>query len=771
MDVANVNISKLYGIVSAAGEKQVLNVSEDEKGLSLSDGGAELTPEQIEANRKFHQGLLESLQGITGDKAVLDEVRSKLGLSQGGAKAESILARDIKSVIDLVMSKVSKRIDEVLTQRKFPDVVNKLIIEAVKANPKHDVVKAFLQEGGGTLDNLARLCRLTCQSLKGGANSAALAYLNGFAYKVADFENVQRISVSDNQQYADGVSHYEEEKRAREGAVGASVPRGQVKPKPLGKDVEKLGKALVDLYDGKSSSVDPKLREFIEKHCTEDFLNRLKEGLDLTKVLVPDGDKFVNDDEVFSIFACAIDSAWQANQSASADFVLGKANENVFHKYEEVVLYRKVVQDMRTELDDAKTKAEQDGTRQVRDAKLAFLKEIEDLTLVETNVGDVYESMQKAWSMSGKKDEEPRQALKANLAGILEDGIKLLDGVNSLKGKPLRELTNVEIASPKTDREKLTDTTKLRQGAGTNLCYLRCVENGLIAAGKAGLLPEPKNGTYTFTVDIGGKKSNLTVTEGEIESIKKWYDANVKLYRNNGAGLGKPNVKTRNYKQYALYGFQKASYSDLDWAVDIALVKRAMWKDAQKLVGGKVQVTAPGELGVDKADSDEIALTGGYGKPCQSYLEDQLITSMGRDTDVAELFGLKEGPNFAINHDIADEDTLLKARTRVQEPKSQELFARWNRVRQWKAANPEGILTLNEASTHFVSVQDFYYESEGDFGFIVRDSNDAGGEKKINVNGYAYGLVGQQPEEGQILNNVGPKECDTLHVHCFLPVA
>lgn len=131
---------------------------------------------------------------------MLDEVRAKLGLPEEGGQFEpkSILARDIKSAIDLVMAKVSKRIDEDLA-RSFPAAVNEMILEAVKANPKHEVVKTFLAKDGGTFDDLARLCRLTCLSLKDGANSAALAYFDGFADDVVDFENVLKVSVSDNQ--------------------------------------------------------------------------------------------------------------------------------------------------------------------------------------------------------------------------------------------------------------------------------------------------------------------------------------------------------------------------------------------------------------------------------------------------------------------------------------------------------------------------------------------------------------------------------------------
>lgn len=56
MDINNVNLNKVYNLVSAARNVQVLNVSGDQKAFSLADGSSNLSKQQVEDNRKFHQG-------------------------------------------------------------------------------------------------------------------------------------------------------------------------------------------------------------------------------------------------------------------------------------------------------------------------------------------------------------------------------------------------------------------------------------------------------------------------------------------------------------------------------------------------------------------------------------------------------------------------------------------------------------------------------------------------------------------------------------------
>ena len=794
MDASHVNLNKVYSLVSAAGANQILNVSGDQKTLSLADGSSKLTPQQIEDNRKFHQGLLDSLTGITDDKAVQEEVRSKLGLSDGDKKVEpkSIFARDIKSVIDLVMSKVSKRIGEVLT-RSFPAAVNELILEAVKANPKHDVVKAFLKEEGGTLNNLARLCRLTCQALKDGTNSAALAYLDGFAYDVADFKDVHWT----NEEYDVGLNHRKEEEKAlaekakpkeqpsvknepqpvkEENPVAENIQKNEVLQAPVQKmeqkepqkhlrdDVISLKTAVINLYElsGKSGDVSVDLLTLIENEG-ETWLDSYNDnqagigGIDRT---------VVTDDEKLKILARAINNRW-LSAKGKMDGVL----EDAHYQYEHVVRFRTALADIKDTLETKKQEVQKLKACLSKTAKLDLLSEIDNLGKLDPGSGDVYDLMRTALSnaiLERKGDDAVRKALKQELGTILNAGLKNFD-VDDLTEKNPADLT---VVYKEADIQKYKQP-KLCQGDGTNLCYLRCIENGLIAGGKANNLPTLQGNllskkTYTFHVDIGDTKTqpvDLTVTKDEIDNVKTWYDANWKRYNgvkgnSNASRQVKYDPECVKYEGFAFYDMQKAGFTDLDWAVNIALAKRAMWKDAQKEWKGEGAVNAPSALEIENKYVGWTKLTGGYAEGYEKYLNDQLITQMGSDTDVAELFGLKRVVDFPVNHNITDEEVLLKNTEKVEQPSVKELFSQWSKVRQWKKEQPEGILTLNLAGKHFVSVHDFYYDGEKDFGFIVRDSNDnVAHEKKINVIGY-----GAEVKDDKTY-------CNTLHIHCFKPKA
>lgn len=818
MDIKNVNINNLYSAVRNVGnnDTQILE--------PLGGGGwqigqvKDLTPEQKEQNRKFRNGLYDSLKGLTSDDSVIKDLRNALGLPEKANENEDkkadadkpLMARDIKKAIELVMRRVDERIDAVLTT-KFPPAVQQLIREAVRENPQHAIVKAFLRAEKGTVDDLAKLCRLTFQSLKGGAaDPSALAYLDGFAYKVADFENVQRVS--DSQQYAAGVSHYEKEVKAqaeklkeqpakkaqidketqpdKEGiaknkkdAEGKKIDNGDVKndenvkndeikpqpiqevkqedpKKPLSEDVQKLRNALIALHKDKLSD-DLELLKFIEDKCAE-TLSRYKSTC---RGLVGVNQELVTDEEMFSIFAREIDNKWKsAGLSPNTDEVLKKAYDDALVKCERFIRFRTAVEDVKEKIEAEKNKAV-DQSELATKAKSAFLTEIEGLKSLGAD-GDVYRLMSvkltSVKDVEKKNGEDMRKALKETLEGILQRGVGLLD-VPSLKKEP-KGLKLVE-----KDGLRLDSHTKIRQGNGTNLCYLRCIENGLIANEDYPGLPKPdKEGTYTFRVDVGGTKADksvLTVTKDEIAKLKKWYDVNLLRHQTDMGLTGKlggrsfqvkHNARTKKYEKYSPYESQKASFSDLDWAINLALAKRAMWQDAQKdvkqnSVNMNVSVAAPAPLILINEFSGETKLAGGYGgKSYQTYLENQLITSPAKDTEVAEFFGLTDDDNIAINHRLIDGTSEM-----VEEPRSEDLFAQWNRVRKWKAENPNGILTLNESNRHFVSVQDFYYESDTDFGFIVRDSNKDGGETKVKIQGYVYDGA---PEEGK---------CHTLHVHCF----
>ena len=836
MDASHVNLNKVYSLVSAAGANQILNVSGDLKTLSLADGSSNLTPEQIEDNRKFHQGLLDSLTGITDDKAVQEEVRSKLGLSDGDKQVEpkSISARDIKSVIDLVMSKVSKRIGEVLA-RSFPAAVNELILEAVKANPKHDVVKAFLQKEGGTLNNLARLCRLTCQALKDGANSAALAYLDGFAYDVADFKDVHWT----NEEYDVGLNHRKEEEKAlAEKSKPKEQPSVKNEPQPVREEVKKeirektdvtqekteekevkqqpilevkpkdpndsaivakLKNALGDLYDKKLGDVSAKLLSFIEAHG-EEWVGLFELG---GSALVNVSHDLVTNDERYSILARAINKRWlaagQPVNDENVEAALKDVAQNAVTRYEQVVRFRMALRDNQATIEAKNKEVDERIAGLVKSAKKDLLAEIRALHSLETESGEVYNSMLDALKNT-KKDNELEGALKKRLEEILNDGLANLDVVNVRANVPGDGL---KLVSQEADirKEANAKNVKFQQGAGTNLCYLRSIENGLIAGGKANMLPTLQGGflskKYTFRVDVGGTKTlpvDLTVTKDEIENVKTWYDANWKRYNavrakfpkgnSNVSGQVEYGSQVSDYDGFASYGKQKASFTDLDWAINIAQAKRAMWRKEQSAFGTKAMVAAPSPVGIQDAYLGKTALTGGYrGNAYENYLREHLhlITQMGCDTDVAEFFGLKEDDNFAVNHNFSKEDNLVQNKDNVEPPNDLEVFKRWSKVRQWKKEHDGGILTLNVSNRHFVAVRDFYYDRDDDYGFIVRDSNDQSNtETKINVKEYTYGkrpddlLLGEEnmSNNGDLNDKKSDNEKhDTLHIHCFLPEA
>ena len=88
----------------------------------------------------------------------------------------------------------------------------------------------------------------------------------------------------------------------------------------------------------------------------------------------------------------------------------------------------------------------------------------------------------------------------------------------------------------------------------------------------------------------------------------------------------------------------------------------------------------------------------------------------------------------------------------------EEVFSRWNSVREWLNDHEGGVVTLNIGSSHTVAVSSCYYNDEKDFGFCVRDSKNPYTEQYIEVLGHGKPIV----DDGT---------CITLNVHCYaLPV-
>lgn len=859
MDINNVNLNKVYSLVSAAGNEQVLNVSEDLKTLSLAESNPNPTKEQVETNRKFHDGLLSSLQEITNDETVLKEVRGKLGLSEGSEKVEpkSILARDIKSAIDLVMAKVSTQIGKVLT-RSFPPAVNELILEAVKANPKHDVVKAFLKEEGGTLDNLARLCRLTCQSLQDGANSAALAYLDGFAYDIADFGNVLRVSVSDNQQYAAGVSHRKEEETAQAEKekkeeqssvkkeqqpvkkeqqnvtngflVGSKLQNsnekktvtlnlGEIKEEDENEEAANDGVGKDNLQEQKQSfdkdtnnkiknvknnqdkndddnkingdeknnievknnevkdkknddnNVKVDVKNNIEVKVNEDkvddtllvILAKLNEkGSDLglnkfSEVLREDKDKY---------FSTCIKRFLE--DSCKSDFEhADKYESSLVDEMRDLLPYEQYLREPKKLLEEAIFRAKATIRRpEVFAAAVKLCKEkIGDLEKAIQNgnwsdlrkkplkdllplvseplahqQGDLYDTMSKVYT-SGMRNNKPEDDVVKDVAKVIENAISR--ALDERDWRQPQEVAPTNPKNPKNPNALYKENTLLTQG-NTNMCYLRSLENALLERGKT--LPKPINGTYTFDVAfVNGTNEKgeeltftrqITVEKDEIQTLKNLYVSKKCL------------------------GNQEQDLTDLDWAVNIAQAKKRVVQNVLDRSGGNEAQKAEDakKCNLEKLTKETISLQDDEGK---YNIACQFITESGHDEDVAALFGLTSEPeSISINHagyvqgqNRTLQDYLLSADKDLN-PAS--LYENFNRVREWKKANPHGILTLNEAGRHFVAITGFYFNGDKDFGFIVRDSMDAKKkESTVNVVGYTYD---ESADEG---------ECHKLSVHCY----
>lgn len=483
----------------------------------------------------------------------------------------------------------------------------------------------------------------------------------------------------------------------------------------------------------------------------------------LVKEFKEDDRRLVSDEEKFSIFAREIKNKWK--DAKTIDKLKSKLNDIVtdaLSQYERVVLFRRAVGDVHQKLEREKNHAKSlHGL--AKKAKLAFLGEIENLKQLDADGGIVCE-MRLALTDAKESKKDEQAALKEKLEEILDKGNERYD-VLSLKDKQLKQLKIIETKVPK----KIENTMMFNQGKHTALCYLRSIENGLIANENCGKLPRPDktNGTYTFKVDVWGNKRDLTVTKDEIKDLKVWYEANWKRYNTvtgkdktlklPGSGQVTPDKNNHKYDGFAAYGLQEKSFSELDWAINLAQAKLAMWRDAQQMLPNGTQAAAPGQL---RAENKNIGWTkvhdGNGNKNYENYLKKRLITQMGLDTEVAEFFGLVQDQNLAINHSLGKENQLSQE---TDELSKEDLFARWNEAREWKANNSQGVLTLNEANGHFVAIRDFYYQNDDDFGFIVRDSSgEKAEEKKINVRGFSLTPPHRHPGK-----------CHALNVHCFKP--
>ena len=863
MDIknVNVNINNLYSAVRNVGnnDTQILE--------PLGGGGwqisqvKDLTPEQKEQNRKFRNGLYDSLKGMTSDDSVINDLRNTLGIPEKTNENEDkkadadkpLMARDIKKAIELVMKRVDERIHNVLTT-KFPPAVQQLIREAVRENPQHKVVKEFLGAEKGTVDDLAKLCRLTFQCMKGAADPSVLAYLNGFAHKVEDFTDVTLVHAHDKAQYDAGKAHYDSEVKKNEGnddKVKNDENKDNKDSNSEVKDDKAKNNEVKDDKNSNSENTKVKVKkeqessdeikiaklyhslttiEDEEEECSAGTILKKTEKLDKVnnkndvdkndenknnevKNEKNNDNKKSNDNNVKVDAENDVkDNVDEGEVDPTVSFICGqlkeKKNKWDLPKFTDVLIKDKN-KDFSKRINSFLNDSCGDDTPKWNDYLWKLIDEIHDLIgfkeklqdpvkLLEEAIfgvkatvrkpsvfgeavklctgeirkleaaiknrglsklrqkplndllslvsdplknqqSELYETASKAYTRSMRATKTENEVAK-EVANVIKTAI-----INALDDNDLRTCQEVVPTDPKVQNAQYTENTLLTQG-NTNMCYLRSLENALLAKGKT--LPKPVDGTYTFDVtfangeNVMGEKltftRQITVEKDEIQALKDWYAQNRK----------------DDYER------QKNDLTDLDWAVNIAQTKKeAVQNVLNKNGGNETEKTKEAKnCKIEKLSGDTISSKDVMGK---YNVTNQLITETGRDDAVAALFGLTSEPvSISINHAgyVLDPDQTLESYLQSEDADLEPaaLYEKFNEVRNWKKANPDGILTLHEAGRHFVTVTGFYFKGDNDFGFIVRDSNKAEGkERTINVVGYVYDQVWK---EGN---------CQKLSVHCF----
>ena len=862
MDIKNVNINNLYSAVRNVGNNDTQILEPLGGGGWQISQAKDLTPEQKEQNRKFRNGLYDSLKGMTSDDSVINDLRNTLGIPEKTNENEDkttdadkpLMARDIKKAIELVMKRVDERIDQILSKR-FPPAVQQLIREAVRENPQHTIVKAFLGPKGGSVDDLAKLCRLTFQCLKGAADAQTLAYLDGFAYTVADLTDVSLVNAHDKVQYDAGKAHYDSEVKKNE--VKDDKVKNDENEDNKGSDSEVKDDKIKnnEVKDGKNSnSENTKVKvkkeqessdeikkaklyhkltmieeEEEEEVCSAGTILKKTEKLDKVNdknVVVKNDEnknnevkneknndnKKSNDNNVKVDAENDVkDNVDEGEVDPTVSFICGqlkeKKNKWDLPKFTDVLIKDKN-KDFSKRINSFLNDSCGDDTPKWNDYLLKLIDEIRDLIGFKEKLQDPVKLLEEAIfgvKATVRKPSVFGEAVKLCNGEIrkLEDAIKNR-GLSKLRQKPLNDLLSLvsdplknqqselyetaskaytrgmratktenevakEVANviktaiiialddkdlrtcqevvptdPKDQNAQYTENTLLTQG-NTNMCYLRSLENALLAKGKT--LPTPnKEGTYTFDVTFANGESvmgekltftrQITVEKDEIQMLKDLYGS-------------------KNY-----LGNQAQDLTDLDWAVNIAQAKKtAVQNILDKSGGDEAQKTEEAKkCNLEKLTGKTISFQDDKGK---YNMAKQLIIASGHDDVVAALFGLTSKPvSFSINHAgyVLDPDQTLESYLQSEDADLEPaaLYEKFNEVRNWKKANPDGILTLHEAGRHFVTVTGFYFKGDNDFGFIVRDSNKAEGkERTVNVVGYVYDQVGK---EGN---------CQKLSVHAY----
>lgn len=777
-----ININTIY--------KQVCSFSNDVQdvvpqlfgGKSISSGTNSTGTDAI--NREFREALFKSLSETGVDKTVLDGLRTKLGMTESGTIPDQALsARDVKDAIESVMQKVSDQI-KVALGKDLPFGVQPLILEAVRENPTHSIVKEFLSAGKeGQTMKLAKLCRLTAISqAKANASKAwELGYLNGFSYQVKDVDAQSVHLVGENPRFEEGFGQGKGDFDARlkqdqgDPNVGnestVKDPTAQVKKNVVPEEKkeefsQEEFKVRMTTIKGKQEDRDvcrgieafgQKILAHGKMLCSmaEKDLLVLKGSLAEISQWKSSLERDVGDglkvDEKIDIFFVKLMA--KCKDTITAEGIQG-AIQDAKDAFQLDVLLRKTVKGAEETVRTLTEKVGEGKSQLMTNEKSTFLGEVERLKSTSpagTLCTKLCEVKKEAQKKSGSTDETVVQAMTEALKKAINQKINLVEG-----NVPKAQDENKEILSRLDDIGSLKpddqDVGKKTLGQGkTNMCHVRSIENSLLATeeGRDILLKQVGRtiDNYLFSVNLGNDKK-LMVTSTEIEALKTWYAKNHPVSKETLADL-----------------------KESDWAVNLAIAKMKMFKavanamvDDAKIQSSEkkpaeaeivAKIQNPNVLSVSE---DGSKLLPGYEVELQGqkktynyedYLKLQYINEKGYDTDVAELFGLPEADeNVAINFTPEGD----KPEFRMKELSKTDVFSKWNSVREWRQENGNGVMTLNIGSLHTVAVSSCYYNSDDDFGFCVRDSQNPDAEQRINVIGYG------KKDDGM---------CNTLNVHCY----
>ena len=214
----DININSLYSQVSAHGvdnqvvvyaapgnngEKSATGVQPGAKSLTLRDVSQDANPDQNvkRDNQQIRNELFKSLSADKPDPAVLDQIRTKLGISGENDQTVAdtdLKARDVRDAIELSRANqktVNEQMDKAMHGVTFDNRAKTLVMKAIEKNANHPLVAAFLKEDGGTLENLMAVCKLAAKANADSTELWALGYLEGFSsMSEAKVENVNLVS-------------------------------------------------------------------------------------------------------------------------------------------------------------------------------------------------------------------------------------------------------------------------------------------------------------------------------------------------------------------------------------------------------------------------------------------------------------------------------------------------------------------------------------------------------------------------------------------------